>query len=687
MIVAEKMAHANESKRATNYSTNYKGMIGLNTVPTARMDEEGTARIGISTTDPYNHAFLGMQIAKPLYINLRQSMRVSSIGQKPDLVYPGMDLKLRLAEEGEYRPEITFGMDSALGHKRFSSEYFALSKRYYDFDFTAGIAWGRLGSAGHLPNPFARIGGHFDSDRDYNDEDSASPADWFTGKEIGFFGGVEYFTPVEGLSFKADIGADRSPGERRQFDFSAPAPWSVGFNYSPEPWFGFGVSTLGTDKVMARLTFQDNLYKRKIKSYKDNPAMAPKDAGFFGKLWASIQRGGDREPDMNIGKPVKDGHDLASVLHLNDHQPSTKQIGDAARKVLTKADKDVQTVTIIPVVKGVRGKAVTFGRRDLEQMSAGKASPEEVWQDVSFSDSDMKTGRKKFTDKIAFNPELSFSINEEETTHLYRTAVTFERVKEWHNGFITGGSIRVNLVDNLHRLFKYKDVNLKSVRGDADMFTWNRVNVDRTYLGWMHTITPSFHVAVTGGYLEEMYAGFGGEVLYRPYDSPFAIGLEGWSAMKRDPYTELALGLRGDTAWTGHVNMFYDVPNTDITTYVKVGKFLAGDVGISGGAETQFENGMKLKGYVTATDSDDEDIFGSDRNVIAGLQLAVPLGSVKFIPEGSEARVNMAPIGRDDGQILDKPLSLYEATEPVSYRHLARNWQEVQNPRPEDAPR
>ena len=126
------------------------------------------------------------------------------------------------------------------------------------------------------------------------------------------------------------------------------------------------------------------------------------------------------------------------------------------------------------------------------------------------------------------------------------------------------------------------------------------------------------------------------------------------------------------------------MPDTDITTYVKVGKFLAGDVGISGGAETQFETGLKLKGYVTATDSNDKDIFGSDRNVIAGLQLAVPLGSVKFIPEGSEARVNMVPIGRDDGQLLDKPLSLYDVTEPVSYRHLDRNWQEVQNSRPVD---
>lgn len=678
------MAHANESSTTGGYSANYRGTLGLNTIPTARMDDAGTVRIGVSHTDPHNHGFLGMQIAKPLYVNLRQSMFVSSAGQKPEFVYPGLDFKLRLAQEGRYRPEITFGMDSALGHKRFSAEYFALSKRYYNFDFTAGIAWGRLGSAGHLPNPFARLGGHFDKDRDFTDENAASPSDWFTGKEIGLFGGVEYFTPIDGLSLKADIGADRSPGERRQFDFNTPAPWSIGFNYSPEPWFGFGIAALGTDKVMARLTFQDNLYKREIKSYKNKPAIAATDAGLFGKLWATVQRGGADEPYVHLEKPVQDGQTLIGVLHLNDTQQSTMQIGDAARLTLAQAGADIETITIVPVVKGARGKALTFGRRDLEQLGQGIISPEEVWADLNFTDDSRSAGRPKTADRIAFNPELSFSLGEEETTHLYRSALVLERTKEWKYGIISGGSVRVNLADNLHRLLKFKTINLQSVRGDADMFTWNRVNVDRTYLGWIHTLAPNFHLATTAGYLEEMYAGLGAEVLYRPFDSPFALGLEGWGAYKRDPDSPLALGLRGDSTWTGHVNMFYDIPDTDITAYAKVGRFLAGDWGISAGAETQFENRMKIKGYVTATDSDDKDVFGSDRNIIAGLQLSVPLGALRFIPEGSAADVRIAPIGRDDGQMIDKPLSLYDLTEPVSYRHLGRNWQEVHATRPAD---
>lgn len=658
-------------------STNYLGMIGLNTVPTARMDEEGTVRAGVSTNDPYNHAFIGMQIAKPLYVNLRQSMLVSSVGDKPQYVYPGMDLKLRLKEEGKYAPEISFGMDSAFGHKRFSSEYLALSKRFYDFDFTAGVAWGRMGSAGHLRNPFARLSSHFDQDRDYTDENAAGPDDWFTGKEIGFFGGVEYFTPVDGLSLKADFGADRYPGEKRTFDFKAPSPWSVGVNYNPRPWFGFGASVIGGDKVMARITLQDKIFNWFGKSYKDS-----KPFEFSSKrpdhTWRNLPREMARADEINMGKTRIKGSDFSGVLHMNDYAPAAQQIGRAARHLVASAGPEIETITVIPVRNDIRGKAITFSRRDLEQSIArNQGSPEEIWQDAKFSTDTRSISVKDRKRKFKFFPELSFSIGEEETTHLYRTALVFEESKEWDRGFLTSSSFRLNIADNLHRLYRYKDLNINTVRGDADFYTVNRVNLDRAFISWMHTVRPDFHVALSAGYLEEMYAGYGGEVLYRPFQSPFAIGAEAWSAYKRDGLSPLALNIYNYPALTGHLNLFYDIPDTDMTAFAKVGRFLGGDNGISGGIERQFDSGLKIKGFVTATNSHDKDVFGSDRNIYGGFQVSLPLGSIKFVPQGSAARARVEPMGRDDGQILDKPVSLYDITEPMSYRHLGQNWQKI----------
>lgn len=668
LLGAESHTYANES----SLSANTHGMIGLNTVPSARMEKAGTMRIGAGHTDPYNHAYLGFQIAKPLYVNLRQTMLVSSIGEKPEMVYPGMDIKLRLKEEGRYAPEIAFGMDGALGHKRFSSEYFALSKRVYDFDFTGGIAWGRLGGEGHIKNPFARLSSRFGQNRDQSSDDASSPKDWFTGEQIGFFGGVEYYTPLKGLSLKADFGArEQDPG------FTTPSPWSVGFNYSPKEWISIGASVIGADKIMARLTFQSNIFNWKGKSYKDTEGFKF-DTDRPEKTWRGLAREMAEGEDINMGKTRIDKMDFSAVVHLNDYQPSAMQIGRAARHLAANAGQDIETITVIPVTKGLRGKTVTFSRRDLEQSIARSlGSPEEIWQDTSFGDDNRSITQKSRTRKFKFAPELTFSPGEEETTHLYRTALVFEEQKEWSRGVTTGTSLRLNVADNLHRLYKFRDVNLQSVRADADLFTMNRVNVDRAFVTFMRTPLPDFHFAATAGYLEEMYAGYGGEVLYRPFDSAFSIGAEAWQAYKRDALTPLALGIWSDPALTGHLNLNYDIPDTDITAFAKVGQFIGGDRGINTGAQMQLDNGIKIKGFVSLTNAKDQDAFNSDRNIYAGIQLALPLGNIPYVPQGSEARIKLEPIGRDDAAMIDKPVALYDVTEPNSYRHLGRNWQAV----------
>lgn len=669
----EKVAYANESGESP-FSVNTTGSIGLNTVPSARMDEAGAARIGISHSDPYNHAFLGMQIAKPLYINLRQSMLVSSAGEKPRRVYPGMDIKLRLAEEDRYMPEIAFGMDSAIGHKRHSSEYFALSKRIYDFDFTGGIAWGRLGSAGQIRNPLARLSSHFNQDRDYTNENAAGPHEWFTGKDIGFFAGVEYFTPIEGFSLKADVGSDRYPGEVVTSDYKKPAAWSLGFNYSPKDWIDFGASVIGGDKVMARLTFQNGLFGFPGKSYKDDDGRVIKAADKSDRDKAKKEA---IKAGIAMGKVRADKTDISGVVHLNDYQPVAMQIGRAARHMAANAGPEISTITVIPVRTNVRGKAITFSRRDLESaIVQRRGSPEEIWQDATFHDDFRSISEDPAPRKYKIFPEIGFSFGEEDTSHLHRVSIVGEETKRHKWGFVTGNAVRLNIEDRLYQIDKIRAPAADPVRSDVSHFARNIVTLDRSFASWMTTIRPDFHLALTAGYLEEMYAGAGGEVLYRPFESPFAVGVEMWRAHKRNPDSVMAMDVESEANYTGHLNLFYEVPDSDVTLFAKAGKYLGGDVGATAGLETKFGS-VKVKGYVTATNERDRDAFGKDTSYFGGIQLSMPLGNIPYVPEGSEARMKFEPMGRDAGQVLEKPVSLYETTEPMSYRHLGRNWQEV----------
>ena len=223
--------HAGTTKGTptSQQSRNLYGSLGLNTTPSARHDPAGFITATISTSDPYVHGSISAQLSDNFNITLRQSAEVSNITDDPDRFYPGIDLRLKLLNEDTYAPAMTLGLNSAFGHKRFASEYLVASKRYKDLDFSAGIAWGRLGSAAHISNPLSILGSHFDKRRDLSSENPNTMKNWFTGEDIGFFGGVEYFLPafknIDGVSLKADWGADRYIIEQQNIDgFDAPDP-------------------------------------------------------------------------------------------------------------------------------------------------------------------------------------------------------------------------------------------------------------------------------------------------------------------------------------------------------------------------------------------------------------------------------------------------------------------------------
>lgn len=243
----------------TSYSTNIHGKLGLNTIPNARMDEKGTIRAQSSYLDPYFHGFLGVQLASPLYVGIRQTAEVSSFDEDFDRLYPGVDAKLRTVKESTYRPEIAIGIQSGFGHKRTAGEYITATKRYKNFDFTGGIGWGRFASSAHIDNPLKALGSHFDKDRNLDGEAPNEPDDWFTGQDMGFFAGLEYFTPLKGLSLKADWGGDRYEAEKAAFNFRPAAPWSIGLNYKPWQFMDIGLASQGADKIMARLSLQGNV--------------------------------------------------------------------------------------------------------------------------------------------------------------------------------------------------------------------------------------------------------------------------------------------------------------------------------------------------------------------------------------------------------------------------------------------
>lgn len=671
------------SSAQSQYSTSIYGPLGLNTVPNARMDQTGTIRAQFSNLDPYWHGSLGFQLAAPIYVNLRQSAEISDILENPKRLYPGVDLKLRLLQESAQIPELAIGLQSATGHKRTAAEYIALSKRYKNFDFTLGAGWGRFATGLKIDNPLNAISSHFGKRRELGGEDPNQPDDWFTGENIGFFGGIEYFTPYKGLSFKADIGGDRYTAEQAAFKFKKPSLWSLGANYKPTDFIDISLAMLGTDKIMSRISFQGLLqnFRNKSAQYKGQK-IRPYRTGL--SLPGEIESNAYND-DINLSYTTTNRTTASTILDYSDKYSAPIQLKQASVHMANHAGPYVEELEITPTHYGLRGPTIKLIRTDIEKaLSDHQGSAEEIWHNAEIDHNFVgiqklrpQNEKASLFKNINFILDNELSLSEEDEGLLHRTSLITDIKGIAYKDYLTMGlGLRLNLNDNLDDLENFRPQYYFPVRADIDDFADRTISVEKAFLGLTHTLTPNTHISFLSGHLEEMYAGLGGEILYRPFDKRFAIGAESWLAFKRDPLTIFNLGLNGDHVLTGHINAWYDIPKADITIGLKTGRYLAEDWGGTLSLAKEFKNGATLEGYISITDTADFDIFGSTTHADHGIRLTLPLGGYKYTPPG-EIRISAKPLGRNIGQFIDNPLPLYTLSEPFTKAHLIRHWDEI----------
>lgn len=669
------------------HSTTITGSLGLNTVPSARSDEAGTIRTGIGTSDPFIHGFLGFQISDSLNVTLRQSAELSDFQDNNNQFFPGLDLKLRLLEETTGAPEIALGLQSAFGHRRTAGEYLAATKRFGDFDVTGGIGWGRYGTAAHFSNPLSIFGSHFDSSRDITGDTPNDAEDWFTGENVGLFGGIEYFTPVDGLSVKFDWGADRYSAETQLSDFEAPAPWGIGIAYSPTPWMNASLGTIGGDIVMARLSLQGNAKNWKLTDYKkDKPSLLrpfrPKD-GHHERAMQSAN-----SDHIFVYDIQRNGSALDTKLEIKPHHPLPRQIGRMLRHLVSESEPEIEKINIKPSYQGLKGPIISLMRADFERAGALKnGSPEEIWRNADIKSQKVSATRlqnivpgslfrqRNELENFKITLQNQSSLAEDDFAGLTRTSLIADyRSPQFFGLLLVGTAWRVNIHDNLNQLSRERPPSLANIRSDIDDFTDSIIAPDSLYTHFGTSFGSNWHLGLTTGYLEEQFGGTGIELLYRPYGKRYAFGAEGWAIQKRDPNETLNLGFDGRAGGTGHISAWYEMPEHNLTARLRAGQYLAGDVGGDFTLTHRFKNGAELEGFAVVTNTADLDRFGGTSNLQSGVRISMPLGSLKYVPEQTRAEVLFRPFGRDAGESLNKPIDLYEQTQAFSAGHIGRHW-------------
>ncbi|NDV90532.1 YjbH domain-containing protein [Alteromonas sp. 345S023] len=655
-----------------------QGGNGLIQTPTARMREEGGFAANYTDNGEYRFFSVNLQLfdwmeATARYTDVRTRLYsdVESFSGDQTLKDKGLDVKFRLWKESYYLPDISVGFRDFGGTGFFESEYINASKSFGPVDVHLGLGWGYLGTASDITNPFCELRESF-CERPTGFSGRGGKVDYqqFFKGDVAFFGGIEYQTPWAPLTLKLEFeGNDYS--RDRAGELQQDTRWNVGavyrlenldvsLNYQRGNTVGFGftyrfnmntISQVKFDKpprsLLARNapeTVEDVDKSRLYNSLYRSGGLAltsakitENEATFFGTQYAYRDQ---HEAIERVGRIVaSELPDSVKTYHIVDNSGG-----------LPMVDTEIDASAFI---SAARYESL---ENDLSSTYTRQAPSQRTRE--SYDGSNIQG--------LFYNADFFFtqSFGNPEDFYLYQTGLILGGGYAVNNklSFIT--SARVSLLDNFDK-FNYlvdnEEVALPRVRTRVrEYISENPIGLDTAFVHYKDRVSDDVFGQVYGGYLESMFAGVGGELLYRPVDSRLAYGIDINYVKQRDPYSKL------DTidyeAITGHASVYYRpefLDDTQITA--SVGQFLAKDKGVNIDFAKRFDSGIIVGAYAAFTDVSSEE-YG-EGSFTKGFYISIPSDLFLLQPSTGRGNFPWVPISRDGGQMLRRPIRLIDTTE------------------------
>ena len=256
------------------------------------------------------------------------------------------------------------------------------------------------------------------------------------------------------------------------------------------------------------------------------------------------------------------------------------------------------------------------------------------------------------------------SFGNPEDFYLYQTGFLLGGGYAFDEKFSVRGSARVTLLDNFDKfnfLVDNEEVALPRVRTRVrEYVSENDVWLDTAILHYKDRLSENLFGQAYAGYLETMFAGVGGEIMYREVDSNIAYGLDINYVKQRDPLKQMAL--EDYDAITGHASVYWKpefLDDTQIT--VSAGQFLAKDKGVNIDYAKRFDSGIIVGAFAAFTDVSSEE-YG-EGSFTKGFYISIPTDLFLLQPSKGRGFFPWVPISRDGGQMLQRPARLINQTE------------------------
>ncbi len=221
------------------------GQVGLIEMPSARMAPDGQISLNASYFENNQRYNVGFQFFPWMEAIFKYSGLDHYAADYPVYWDRSLSAKIRLWNESDILPAVAVGANDLLGTGVFSGEYIVASKEFGNFDASLGMGWGRLATADPIKNPLCALSNSFCTRSSPNAPQGGefNVSQYFRGQNIGVFGGLNWRSPIDGLTLQAEYSSDKYVSEHQ-----------VG-NFSPKNQFNFGATYQVTEGVQLGLSY------------------------------------------------------------------------------------------------------------------------------------------------------------------------------------------------------------------------------------------------------------------------------------------------------------------------------------------------------------------------------------------------------------------------------------------------
>ena len=690
VLIAAAFGAAGQGADAQSLTT--YGTPGLIEMPTAEVLNDGEFAVTASAFGPNFRYTATFQVLPRVYGSFRYS-QIKNINTSSflggDTFDRSFDIHYQISDETLYMPAFAVGLRDFLGTGILSSEYFVATKSFGSkIQVTGGLGWGRLAGRSSFSNPLSVLSDRFDTRPSgfSGPGGQIEAGEWFRGP-VSPFAGIKWSINDKTTAF-AEYSPDLYTRESVNTGIDIASPLNVGLEYRFDNGVRLKGFVVGGNEIGAQLSYVLNPAERR------NPGgleTAPRSVGERNRLaiadWNNSARGGGTDAAQRVleARLSDDGLDLqgftmggraATVRVDNTRWDNEAQAaGRAARVMATTLPPEIEELTVVFLKNGVPISRVVTQRSDLEELQFDYDGSWRTLARARIEDAHDQGRLGELGDiypvyDASFGPYLATSFFDPNSPIRADLGAQLKLAYRPAPGLTFSGQFRYPLVGNIADSFRVSNSAIEPVRSNAIRYAKeSEFEINNLQAEYIFRPGKDLFGRVSAGYLESMFGGVSGELLWYPVASRLALGAELNYVKQRD--FDMLLGFQDYEVLTGHASAYYDFGN-GFFGQLDVGRYLAGDYGATFSLDREFNNGFKVGGYFTLTDVP-FDTFG-EGSFDKGLRVEIPVSWFTGRPSRQTLKQTIRPILRDGGARLNVANRLHEVVREYRGQELRDGW-------------